>query len=121
MASVFVGLDREYDEYDTPRICGLFGMVANTFWLGSITSTAIAVIPVGVESGQMAYVTTYGFPLPLMGQVDPDFTAGDADATCRHLTRCSVFARFEKPICAAAAMIGIGGVELPTLNIEGGH
>jgi IMP cyclohydrolase len=118
MVSVLAGLDREYDGYDTPRLCGLFDRSTDTLWLGSVTATSLAVMPVEVGPGQMAYVTTYGFPLPLTGQTDPDFMAEDAKGACQHITGSSVFADFEKPICAAAAVPGREGIAVAILNVE---
>jgi IMP cyclohydrolase len=51
MVSVLSGLDRELD------------IAKDTLWLGSITATSLAVRSVNVANGQMAYITTYGFPL----------------------------------------------------------
>lgn len=118
MLSVLAGLDREFDEHDTPRICGLFDALNDTLWLGSVMATALAVGPVQVKPGQMAYVTTYGFPLPAAGQVDFAFGAMEAKEICRHVTQSSVFADFEKPICAAAAIAGPAAFEVATLNVE---
>ena len=56
--SVLVGLDREFDQHDTPRICGLIDLAEDRLWLGSITATSIVVTPVDVPDGQMAYITT---------------------------------------------------------------
>lgn len=118
MLGVLAGLDREFDEHDTPRICGLFDTQNDTLWLGSVTASALAVGPVQVKPGQMAYVTTYGFPLPASGQMDFAFGAMQADEICRHVTQSSIFADFEKPICAAAAMAGTAGFAVATLNVE---
>jgi IMP cyclohydrolase len=118
VVSVLVGLDREFDANDTPRICGLFDLISNTLWLGSVIKTAIGVLPIEVMQGQMAFVTTYGFPLPLTGQIDPAFTAGNASGACHHIMGSSIFATFKSPICSAAAMAGVAGIEVATKNVE---
>lgn len=117
MVSVLSGLDREFDEHDTPRICGLMDIAKGTSWLGSITATSLAVRPVNVANGQMAYITTYGFPLPLDEQADTAFQAASADDVCRHLSFSSVFSEFEKPICSAACIATADGIETSTFNI----
>jgi IMP cyclohydrolase len=116
--TVLAGLDREFDQYDTPRICGVLDVAGNSLWLGSITATAFAVMPVDVEAGQMAYITTYSFPLPSPSQVDLLFNSVQAAETCRHITEGSRFADFDKPICAAAALVNNGNIEVATLNVE---
>jgi IMP cyclohydrolase len=113
---VLSGLDREFDEYDTPRICGLFDSEEDSLWLGSVTAKALSVAPIEVKAGQMAYVTTYGFPLASPSQVDLVFGAKSADEICKHITYSSVFAEFEKPICAAVVMGGSQPNEIGILN-----
>lgn len=117
MVSVLAGLDREFDEHDTPRICGLVDIAKDRLWLGSVTATSLAVRPVDVARGQMTYITTYGFPLPLDEQADTAFQAASADDVCRHLTFSSVFSQFEKPICAAACLETTDGFEAATFNV----
>lgn len=106
MVSVLVGLDREFDQHDTPRICGMVDLVEDRLWLGSVTATSLAVMPVDVAAGQMAYITTYEFPLPRSEQTDNAFHGDSADDTCRHVIGGSVFSGFERPICATACTGG---------------
>lgn len=106
IVSVLVGLDREFDQHDTPRICGMIDLVEDRLWLGSVTATSLAVIPVDLAVGQMAYITTYEFPLPRSEQTDIAFHADSADDTCWHVIGGSVFSGFEFPICAAACIGG---------------
>lgn len=116
LLAVLVGLDREFDDYDTPRICGLWDNADDTLWLGSVTRSSLCVMPLESEPGQMAYITTYEFPLPSAGQIDLSFQATTAEATCNHMIEGSLFAGFERPVCAAAAVLGEGGVEIGTSN-----
>jgi IMP cyclohydrolase len=92
-------------------------MVADAVWLGSITATALAVMPITVMAGQMAYITTYNFPLPSPSQIDPAFISVRAAEVCQHAVEGSIFANIDKPICATAAMAREGGIEVATLNI----
>lgn len=114
---VLAGLDREFDEHDTPRICGAADLGSDTLWLGTVTATALAVVPVTAEPGRMAFVATYGLPMPWPGQIDPAFGAMDAQEACRHVVRSSVFAGFEHPVCAAAAVGDENGFEVATLDV----
>ena len=117
LVGVLSGLDREFDDYDTPRICGLFDTLTDTLWLGSVTATALAVMPINVQCGQLAYVTTYEFPLPRRDQADDDFRPMSAQEACGHLVGSSVFADFERPICAASAVATKQGFEVATLDV----
>jgi len=114
--AVLVGLDREFDQHDTPRICGVLDIAGDRLWLGSITMQSIHVMPMTVEAGQLAYLTTYGFPYLVPDQVDRSFAARNADLACQHMMKESVFGQFEKPVCAAAAVITANGVQVATLN-----
>jgi IMP cyclohydrolase len=116
IVSVLVGLDREFDQYDTPRICGLVDLAEDRLWLGSITATSLSVMPMEVRHGQLAYITTYEFPLPRVEQIDSDLDAADPNAVCRHITNTSVFSQFEKPVCAASWIASAAGAEIATLN-----
>lgn len=116
MLTVLAGLDREFDDHDTPRICGLLDIAEDRLWLGSVTAQSLCVTPVAVEPGQMAFITTYGFSTPSPDQLDRSFREADADRICEHVMKNSVFGQFEHPVCAAAAVMGENGVEVGTLN-----
>lgn len=114
IVSVLTGLDREFDDHDTPRICGLFDGAENALWLGAITANSLCVCPMEPRPGEMAWITTYGFPLPAAGQVDRAFPAATADEICTHMVARSVFAGFEKPVCAAGAVLSARGIAAGT-------
>ena len=114
--SVLVGLDREFDEHDTPRICGLVDLTENKLWLGSITATSLSIIPIEARAGQLAYITTYEYPLPSAEQIDHDLDAVDPNAVCSQMTRGSIFSQFENPVCAASWIGSASGHKTATLN-----
>ena len=114
--TVLAGLDREFDDYDTPRICGVLDAAEDRLWLGSVTAHSLCVTPIAVEPGQMAYISTYGFPLPSPDQIDRSFRVTEPNAICDHIMGRSAFADFEKPVCAAAALSRENGIEAGTLN-----
>ncbi|EJJ28433.1 IMP cyclohydrolase [Rhizobium sp. CF142] len=116
IVSVLVGLDREFDQHDTPRICGLVDLDENRLWLGSVTADSLSVMPVEVQPGQLAYIATYEFALPRADQIDQFFDAGNANAVCHHITHVSVFSEFEKPVCAASWIGSASGQEAATFN-----
>ena len=121
MVSVLMGLDREFDQYDTPRICGLIDLAEDRLWLGSVTANSLVVTPIELADGQMTYITTYGFPLPRSEQSDDSFHGASANEVCRHIMTGSVFAGFEKPICAAACVSTSAGFEIAVLDADGVH
>lgn len=116
IASVLVGLDREFDQHDTPRICGVVDIAGDTLWLGSITATSLSVMPLEIRRGQLAYVTTYELPLPGREQMDDRFNAVDATAACRYIVGESVFSEFDKPVCAASWVASAPDADIATLN-----
>jgi IMP cyclohydrolase len=116
LASVLVGLDREFDALDTPRICGVLDRSDGALYLGSISADALAVLPMTVPPGQIAYISTYGGAMPCREQMDAAFSAQDAAATCQHLIGSSVFATFEKPVCATAFVHGGAEVDVAEFN-----
>ncbi|TBG96003.1 IMP cyclohydrolase [Rhizobium leguminosarum] len=114
--SVLAGLDREFDQHDTPRICGVIDLVEDRMWLGSITATGLTVMPIHVADGQMAYVTTYEFPMPSREQVDTLFDAENAQKSCEYIITRSVFAAFDKPICATSLVASGTTIDVATLD-----
>jgi len=116
IASVLMGLDREFDEHDTPRICGTLDLMQDRLWLGSVTAQSFHVVPMAAGPGQLAYITTYEFPLPRTKQVDQDLDAVDPNAVCSHIIRESVFSQFENPVCAASWIGSASGHKTATLN-----
>jgi IMP cyclohydrolase len=117
MVGVLAGLDREFDEHDTPRICGVIDRVEGTLWLGSITATGLAVMPIHIAKGQMAYITTYEFPMPAREQVDMFFDGETARESCEHMITGSIFATFDKPICATAWVASGTTIDIATLDV----
>lgn len=116
LASVLLGLDREFDALDTPRICAVADRADGTIYIGSISANALSIMPMVVSPGQMAYVSTYGGPMACRDQIDTNFSAKNAAEACRHLIEGSVFAGFEKPVCATAFLHGADGSDVAVLN-----
>jgi len=116
IASVLMGLDREFDENDTPRICGTLDLLQDRLWLGSVTAQSLHVMPMASSLGQLAYITTYQLPYPSRDQIDPSFAARDADQICQHIMKKSVFSQFDQPVCATAAVVTTDGIAVSVLN-----
>ncbi len=116
LVAVLAGLDREFDAYDTPRICAVGDRTSGAIYLGSVCADALSVIPVDVSAGEMAYISTYGGPLPGGGQIDTAFTATTAAKTCDHVIGGSLFARFERPVCATALLCLGNDMDVAVLN-----
>jgi IMP cyclohydrolase len=115
LAGVLIGLDREFDAYDTPRISAAVDIETQQLYLGSVTADALSVVPVKTPPGRFAYITTYEIPLPFPSQT-AELTGRDADAICRELIDGPVFGGFEHPVCAAAAMGDRDGIRLAIRN-----
>lgn len=116
VVAVLAGLDREFDQHDTPRICGVVDVGEDRMWLGSITATGLAVMPLHIANGHMAYVTTYEFPMPATGQIDSLFRVEDAQKTCEHMISGSVFGGFDRPICATSWVASGTTIDAATLD-----
>lgn len=116
IVSVLNGLDREFDEHDTPRICGLIDLEDRSLWLGSITADSISVRPVEVAAGECQYISTYGFPLPDTTQIDRDFDPTDASGICQHVMTRSLFGDFDLPVCSVAAISSPLGILARSFN-----
>lgn len=116
LVTVLAGLDREFDAYDTPRICAVGDRRSGAIYLGSVCADALSVVPMTVSAGEMAYISTYGGPLPGGGQIDTAFTATTAAETCDHVIGGSLFARFERPVCATALLCLGDDVDVAVLN-----
>ncbi len=116
LVAVLAGLDREFDSHDTPRICAVLDRSSDVAYLASVTADALSVMPVVLRPGTMAYISTYGSPLPASDRTDPAFAATTAAQACRHVVDGSVFSGFDNPVCSTACVVGKAGVDIAVLN-----
>ena len=92
LASALLALDFEKDDYDTPRVAGVVGATDAT--IGTIRRDALVVEAVD----EPTMVATYERDAP--GAYD--LAADDAEDAAREVYA----ARYEHPVCAAAATVG---------------
>lgn len=116
LVAVLAGLDREFDAHDTPRICAVVDRASDIAYLGSVCADALSVAPIAIKPGQMAYISTYGGPLPAAGQIDTAFSAATAAQTCDHVIAGSVFSQFDKPVCSTALLAGSNQLDVAVHN-----
>ena len=86
MTLVLLAMDYEKDSLSTPRVCAAVDAVRK-------------VVP-----GKMFYVSTYEKNAPCRHNLDEAFNAEHADDICEYMISGGVFAGFEKPVTAAAAV-----------------
>ena len=72
--------------------------------LGIVRHDAILVREFPLEPGKIYYLSTYEKNAPCGCNCDESFDVADADALCTYMISGGVFADFEKPVTAAAAV-----------------
>ena len=109
LASVMLALDYEHDSLDTPRITGVVTPDGERGWLAIVRKDALLVREYTLKPGEAYYVCTYECNEPCLAQHDPAFTAATAQEACAFILGGGVFADFERPVSAAAAVAGPDG------------
>lgn len=109
LASVMLAMDYEHDSLDTPRITGIVTPDGSRGWLAIVRKDALLVREFALQPGEAYYVSTYEKNDPCLAQRDGAFTAKNAEEACEFILRGGVFADFERPISAAAAVANADG------------
>ncbi len=109
LAYVMLSMDYEHDSLDTPRITGVVTPDGKQGWLAIVRKDALLVREYALQPGQAFYVCTYERNEPCAAQHDPAFTAATAQEACAFILGQGVFADFERPVSAAAAVAGPDG------------
>lgn len=105
LAYVMLSMDYEHDSLDTPRIAGVVRTDGQRGWLGIVRKDALLVKEFSLQPGQLYYVCTYEHNEPGEAQCVSAFSANNAAESCAYILGQGDFARFEKPVSAASAMI----------------
>lgn len=104
MASVMLAMDYEHDSLDTPRITGVISADGRCAWLAIVRKDALLVKEFALEPGQACYVCTYEKNEPGAAQHDCAFDVTSAEEACSYILQRGIFADFERPVSAAAAV-----------------
>lgn len=104
MTLVLLAMDYEKDSLSTPRVCAAVDAVRKVATLGIVRKDAVLVREFELVPGKMFYVSTYEKNAPCRHNLDEAFNAEHADDICEYMISGGVFAGFEKPVTAAAAV-----------------
>lgn len=99
-----LAMDYEKDSLDTPRVSAAVDAERNVAMLGIVRKDALLVREFKLEPGKIYYLSTYEKNSPCPKNCDDAFDAANADALCSYMISGGVFADFEKPVTAAAAL-----------------
>ena len=99
-----LAMDYEKDSLDTPRVAAGVDAATNTGVLGIVRKDAVLVRTFQLEPGKMVYVSTYEKNAPCHGNLEPELVVCSAAEICDHVISGGVFAEFENPVTAAAAV-----------------
>lgn len=99
-----LAMDYEKDHLDTPRIAAAVDAATGMMMLGIIRKDAVLVREFKAVPGEIRYVSTYEKNRPEDDNVDTAFDAADAQSICTYVIGGGVFADFEHPVTAAAAV-----------------
>ena len=104
LALPMLAMDYEKDSLNTPRISAAVDAERKVAMLGIVRHDALLVREFPLEPGKIYYLSTYEKNAPSCRNCDEAFDAADADALCAYMISGGVFADFEKPVTAAAAL-----------------
>ena len=104
LALPMLAMDYEKDSLNTPRISAAVDAERKVAMLGIVRHDALLVREFPLEPGKIYYLSTYEKNAPCCRNCDEAFDAADADALCAYMISGGVFADFEKPVTAAAAL-----------------
>ena len=110
-----LAMDYEKDSLDTPRIVAVAGRVSKVGYLGIIRKDALLVREFPLRPGEARYISTYGKNSPCDDNVDRNFDGACENCAANYVVGGGVFADFENPVTAAAAMDNGDGFSLATV------
>jgi IMP cyclohydrolase len=112
-----LAMDYEKDDYNTPRIISVVSKTEAKGWLGIICKDGLIVREFALNPGEIYYVSTYEHTLPCIHYMDKAFSAEIAAEVCQYSIDGGVFAEFEFPVTAAAAVVVDGKVTTATQTV----
>ena len=99
-----MAMDYEKDSLDTPRIAAAVDAEKGIAMMGIVRKDALLVRSIDLEPGKIYYLSTYEKNAPALQNVDETFSAATAEDITAYMIGKGVFADFEKPVTAAAAL-----------------
>ena len=99
-----LAMDYEKDSLDTPRIAAAIDAETKICTLGIVRKDAILVKQFEAKNGVVYYLSTYEKNAPCKKQIDEAFAATDAASACQAVINGGIFAGFDNPVTAAAAV-----------------
>ncbi len=112
-----LAMDYEKDDYDTPRIVAIVSKNEARGWLGIVRKDGLIVREFALQPGQIYYVSTYEHHTPSTHYCDDKFSAETAAEICQYSIDGGVFADFEFPVTAAAAVVVNGEISTATQTV----
>lgn len=111
-----LALDYEHDSLDTPRIAIAVDASTKKTVIGIVRKDAILVREFDLQEGKAFYISTYEKNAPCQRNIDEAFDPKCAECACHHVIDGGVFADFEKPVTAAAAVWNGTGYDLAAID-----
>ena len=113
-----LALDFEHDSLSTPRVAAAVDARKRIGALGIIRKDAVLVREFALKEGEALYLATYVKDCPADANLDASFNVRSAADACSHVISKSIFADFEKPVTAAAAVWIGKGYELAVADAQ---
>mgnify|MGYP000453349280 CR=1 FL=1 len=104
LISTLYGMDYEPDHLSTPRLAAVLSFDATLAYLGIVREDALLVRSFSLSKGTLFYLGTYEHNAPSDDFVDTSFNAINADEACSYILNRGVFADYDHPVTAAAAV-----------------
>jgi IMP cyclohydrolase len=115
--AVLFGMDREFDQHETPRIAAVANRRSGELYLASITKSGLACIPIEAEVGSVRYIATYHFPIPDASQCMRLNSERSAADLCLGLIEGGTFLDFTNAVCSVAVVDNGPALDVAVLNL----
>ena len=106
LVQVLLTMDYEKDKYNTPRIAAIVDAGSAVAFLGIVRHDAVLVRAYELQPGTFYYVCTYERNGLDSDDMDTGVAFDSAEQGCDYILGQGVFAQFEKPVSAVAAVAG---------------
>lgn len=117
LALSLLAMDYEKDDYDTPRVATVVHADSRTVWLGTVRKDGLDVRAFDLEPGQVIHLATYEHNLPASHHIS-GIDADTAEDLAEFALSGGVFAGFEHPVTAVAAVSEAGQFQLAVKDVS---
>jgi IMP cyclohydrolase len=121
LASVLLAMDFEHDDYSTPRIAAIADRSTRMVGLGVVRPDGVESQVIELEPGTYHYLATYERNRISSLNEGSDLDINEVDEASSFILSKGHFANFTNAVSSAAALEGIDGFVVDSLNLGVGY